>query len=176
MAGAGLVSLLALSAPVDDNGRLGAGGATGPVLAAGLPSFTNLPAGWPGPLPDLATEWEFKVWKLVFQHCERFGLPEQALVMYKVLWEESRLLPGVRSSCGRYHGIGQFTKSTFARNVVAMKRLGLLAETAVFTPMNPEHAIEVMAWMWSQGYEEHWGPYRRVVRQLARARASEPVN
>jgi hypothetical protein len=49
-----------------------------------------------------------------------------------------------------------------------MKRLGLFDENAVLSPMDPEHAVHVMAWMWSQGGQNQWGPAKRFLRQLAR--------
>ena len=113
---------------------------------------------------------------MVYAACQRYGITDQALAMYQVLWEESRLTSKVRSGCGRYHGISQFTPYTFRRNVEAMRRLGLIWGDEPWSAFNPVQAIEVMAWMWSQGYQDHWGPYRRVLRRLATARASERLN
>lgn len=141
-----------------------------------LPGFTTLPAGWPGEMPRLSTPAESDVWSIVYAACERHGILGEAVTMYHVLWEESRLTPKVRSSCGRYNGIGQFTRSTFRRNVESMRRLGLIQGDEEWSPFNPAQAIEVMAWMWSQGYHDHWGPYRRVVRRLARARTAAILN
>ncbi len=175
LAGLSLVSLISLALPQDGVGR--------PSVAIPLPSpsldpnlpFSTLRPGWPGPVPDLANEAEERAWTLVARQCERFGIPDQALAMYHVLWEESRCLPHVRSASGRYHGIGQFVRSTFRVNVRRMKELGLISEASRYSPMNPEQAIEVMAWMWSQGYPDHWGPYRRVSRRLAAAARQKPV-
>ena len=145
--------------------------AEGPALLtpSQLPGFSTLPAGWPGPSPDLRTRDENGVWSMVHSACARHGILDEAVTMYHVLWEESRLTPKVRSSCGRYYGIGQFTLSTFRYNVEAMRRLGLIWGDDHWTPYDPAQAIEVMAWMWSQGYHGHWGPYRRVARRLAAA-------
>ena len=96
--------------------------------------------------------------------------------MYQVLWEESRLTPAVRSACGRYFGIGQFTRSTFRHNVEVMRRLGLIWGDEEWSPYDPAQAIEVMAWMWSRGFHDHWGPYRRVMRRMGTARTSARLN
>ena len=175
LAGAGLASVLALGSPTDGGN---AARAVVPILVAPavLPGFSTLPAGWPGPVPDLTTPREADVWAMVHAACRRHGIPEQAYAMYQVLWEESRLFPGVRSGCGRYYGISQFTRSTFRANVCEMRHLGLVWGDEEWSPMNPAQAIEVMAWMWSQGYHDHWGPYRRVVRRIATAQASARLN
>lgn len=57
-----------------------------------------------------------------------------------------------------------------------MRRLRLIWGDEEWSPFNPVQAIEVMAFMWSRGYHDHWGPYRRVVRQQARALASASLN
>lgn len=174
IAGAGLASVLAFAVP------LAGGGATadGPELLppAVVPGYTTLPAGWPGEAPVLKTPTEAETWSIVHAACRRHGILEQAVTLYNVLWEESRLVPRVRSSCGRYYGISQFTRSTFRYNVEAMRRLGLIWGAGEWTPDDPVQAIEVMAWMWSQGYHDHWGPYRRVVRRLANAGGAARLN
>ena len=175
IAGAGLASVLALGVPTDGSGRVSAGG---PALLnpATLPGFSTLPAGWPGPAPALRTSFEADIWSTVHAACQRHGILEEAVTMYHVLWEESRLTSGVTSPCGRYYGIGQFTPSTFRHNVGVMRRLGLIWGDEEWSPFEPAQAIEVMAWMWSQGYHDHWGPYRRVIRKLASARTSSRLN
>ena len=175
LAGAGLASVLAFGIPMDGSGGVHAGG---PLLLPRpqIPDYTTLPAGWPGPVPTLSTRAENDTWTMVFAACRRYGIPDEAYTMYKVLWEESRLTPQVRSSCGRYYGISQFTLSTFRYNVDAMRRLGLVWGDDEWSPFNPVQAIEVMAWMWKQGYHDHWGPYRRVVRRLALADGAARLN
>lgn len=165
IAGAGLASVLAFGLPMDGNGRTNAGA---PALLdpAMLPGFSTLPVGWPGVVPDRKTPREDDTWSMVFAACERYGIAGEAVTMYRVLWEESRLMPEVRSPCGRYYGIGQFTRSTFRANVEAMRRLGLIWGGEKWSPFDPAQAIEVMAWMWSRGFHDQWGPYRRVLRQL----------
>lgn len=96
--------------------------------------------------------------------------------MYHVLWEESTLRGNVTSPCGRYYGIGQFTLSTFRESVEKMRRLRLIWGDEEWSPLDPVQAIEVMAFMWSRGYHDHWGPYRRVVRRQARALAAASLN
>lgn len=175
LAGAGLASVLAFGVPLD--GGSGAS-ALGPELLAPAPDsgFTTLPDGWPSATPKLGSRLEADTWTMVYAACRRHGILDQAVTMYHVLWEESRLTAGVRSSCGRYDGIGQFTRSTFRYNVEAMRRIGLIWGDGEWSPFNPVQAIEVMAWMWSRGYHDHWGPYRRVVRKLATAGAAARLN
>ena len=175
IAGAGLASVLAFGVPADGSSRASAGG---PVLLnpAMLPGFSTLPAGWPGLVPELEGPVEIDVWSTVYAACERYGILDEAVTMYQVLWEESRLTPAVRSACGRYFGIGQFTRSTFRHNVEVMRRLGLIWGDGDWSPNDPAQAIEVMAWMWSQGFHDHWGPYRRVSRRLAAARTAARLN
>ena len=153
-------------APIEGYGRSASGGAALPAPEE-LPGFTTLPAGWPGEVPELRTGREIDVWGLVHAACVRHGIPGEALTMYHVLWEESRLGAGVSSPCGRYHGIGQFTHSTFRESVARMRRLGLIWGDDEWTPFDAAQAIEVMAFMWSRGGHDHWGPYRRVVRRLS---------
>ena len=175
IAGASLASVLALCVPIDGSSGVKAGGPN-VVTPAQLPGFTTLPAGWPDPVPELKGPHQEDVWALVHAACSRYGIADQAVAMYHVLWEESRLTPQVRSGCGRYNGISQFSPYTFRRNVAAMRRLGLIWGNEEWSPFDPSQAIEVMAWMWSQGYQNHWGPYRRVLRRLATARAAERLN
>lgn len=174
-AGAGLASVLAFGIPMDGSAGVRAGGPA-PLTPAQVPGLTRLPAGWPGPMPDLSGPLATDVWSLVWASCERHGIVDEAVTMYHVLWEESRLIPEVRSASGRYHGIGQFTLSTFRYNVRAMRRLGLIWGPEEWSPMNAAQAIEVMAWMWSRGYHEHWGPYRRVTRRLGTDRTASRLN
>lgn len=175
LAGAGLASVLAFGVPID-----GGDGATavGPELLNPVrdPGFSTLPEGWPGATPSLGSRREADAWTIVYAACRRHGIVDQAVTMYNVLWEESRLTAKVRSSCGRYFGISQFTRSTFRYNVEAMRRIGLIWGTEEWSPYNPVQAIEVMAWMWSRGYHDHWGPYRRVARRLANAGAEARLN
>lgn len=175
IAGAGLVSVLSFGAPTDGNGHLSAGGPAflNPSM---LPGFSTLPAGWPGLVPDLKSPLEAEVWSTVYDACEKYGIVDDALAMYHVLWEESRFTPQIRSACGRYFGIGQFTRSTFRQNVAVMRRLGLIWGDEEWSPTDPAQAIEVMAWMWSQGFHEHWGPYRRVSRRLANEKVANRLN
>ncbi len=154
------------------------GGESGLALVPrGLPgprAFSTLPAGWPAPSPAVASDAEARVWSLVWNSCERYGISDQALAMYGVLWEESRCKAGVRSPCGRYFGIGQFAPSTFRQNVQEMERRGLIPRDSGFSPFNDEQAIQVMAFMWSEGYERHWGPYQRVAKRVARRLPNVP--
>ena len=169
----GIVGLFALALPIGGSRSGDLSASSSPVSAPGLselppgwPVLSALPAGWPGPTPEVDDEHSLTVWNTVFQQCQRFMIAERAIAMYHVLWEESRLQPGVVSPNGMYEGISQFLPSTFRRNVRAMKRLGVVPQDADYSPFEPGQAIEVMAWMWSQGYSSHWGPYQKVARRL----------
>lgn len=172
-AGAGLAAFLTLGTPIDGSGRLSAG--------LSIPTLPQPPSRDPADerlnlvgafsafrSPEPGSEDESRAWELVAGACERYGIGGKALVMYRVLWEESRLDPGAVSPDGRYHGIGQFTLQTFRWALCLMKGRGLIPETAQWSPYDPANAIEVMAFMWSEDLEPHWGPYRRVIQRLQR--------
>jgi hypothetical protein len=106
------------------------------------------------------------LWGLVKRYSEKYRVQDDAVKIYRVIFEESRFLDSVRSRGGEYLGMCQFRPSTFNYNVKAMKELMLLPKDVRFSPFNPEHAIHVMTWMWSRGYKDHWGPTRRVERQV----------
>jgi hypothetical protein len=106
------------------------------------------------------------LWELVKRYTLKYRIPDQAAKIYKVIFEESRFTDDVRSEGGEYLGMCQFKPSTFYQNVREMKALMLLPRNVRFSPFNPEHAIHVMTWMWSQGYKDHWGPTRFVERQV----------
>ena len=171
LAGAGLASVLAFAIPLDGGAGLNAGGPILPAPAQ-IPELTTLPAGWPGAVPELGNATAARIWSLVHAACTRHGIPDEAIAMFNVLWEESSFRPAVSSSCGRYHGISQFTLSTFRESVGKMRRLDLVWGDAPWSPFDPAQAIEVMAFMWSRGGHNHWGPYRRVARRLERAAAA----
>jgi hypothetical protein len=175
LAGAGLASVLALGVPMDGSGRVSAGGDEA-FAPNRLPGFTVLPAGWPDPSPELKDVRESDIWSTVQAACAKYGISDEAVTMFLVLWEESRFAPRARSECGRYHGIGQFTHSTFRWSVERMRRLGLIWGEDEWSPLVPAQAIEVMAWMWSRGDHNHWGPYRRVVGRLAASEVAERPN
>lgn len=175
LAGAGLASVLAFGIPMDGSGGVRAGGPVAPAPDQ-EPDLTTLPPGWPGPVPEIGDAHAAGIWSMVHAACLRHGIVDEAVTMFHVLWEESRLTPEVKSPCGRYHGIGQFTLSTFRYNVRAMRRLGLIWGDEEWSPFDPAQAIEVMAYMWSRDYHDHWGPYRRVVRRLAAESASARLN
>ncbi len=171
----GIAGLFALSFPVGGSRSGDLSASIAPVSAPGLstlpegwPKLSPLPLGWPGPVPEVDDEHSLKIWNVVARQCEKFGITDAAITMFHVLWEESRLQPEAISPSGHFEGVSQFLGSTFRRNVRAMKRLGLVAEDAKYSPLDPDQAIEVMAWMWSQGHTNHWGPYRRVAQRIDR--------
>jgi hypothetical protein len=147
-----------------------------PEGPAHLPVPVNLSKGdLPRPkIPALRNERERAAWELVSRYCGVYGIEEKAPLLFGVIRTESACLPEVVSPCGRYHGLCQFTRGTFDASVRRMKRLGLLNEEVSFSPMDPEHAVHVMAWMWSQGGHGHWGPARKFFRQLARTPKTSP--
>jgi hypothetical protein len=175
LAGAGLASVLAFAVPLDGSAGVSAGGPVLPAPAE-LPNLTILPDGWPGALPELRNARQADIWALVSAACRRHGIPDEAVTMYHVLWEESSFRPQVSSSCGRYHGISQFTLSTFRESVGKMRREKLIWGDEAWSPFDPVQAIEVMAFLWSRGSHEKWGPYRRVARRLAPSAASASLN
>ncbi|MBL8111573.1 MAG: hypothetical protein JNK60_01720 [Acidobacteria bacterium] len=183
-----LASFLALAVPVDSNRQSRAGAESLAPLppnddvstdlggpSYGTARFTTLKAGWPAAAPELANDDENRAWELVFKHCERYGIEDKALLMFRTIWHESRCQSGAKSRCGRYYGIAQFVKSTFTKNVKKMKALGYVAPDAAYSPLDTDQAMEVMAFMWSQGYERHWGPYARHAKRWAKEMASRPV-
>lgn len=135
-----------------------------------LPSPFGLSSGGASPLavPTLRNDRERAAWELVARYCGKYGIEEKAPFLFGVIYQESRCFPDVVSPCRRYFGMCQFTQKTFRASVGRMKRLGLLDQDATLSPMEPEHAVHVMAWMWSQGGYGHWGPAKRILRQLAR--------
>lgn len=108
---------------------------------------------------------------LVEHYAARYGVPGLVQDMVWVIHEESRRFPEARSRSGRYVGLCQFMPATFRANVRAMKKAGLLDPAESCSPLDPEDAINVMAWMWSRGLQDQWGPWRRLT--LARAGTPE---
>jgi hypothetical protein len=147
-----------------------------PEGPAHLPVPVNLSAGdFPRPkAPVLRNERERVAWELVSRYCGMYGIEEKAALLFGVIRIESACFPEVVSPCGRYHGLCQFTRGTFNASVRRMKSLGLLEEEASFSPMDPDHAVHVMAWMWSHGGHRHWGPARKFFRKLAHAPKAPP--
>lgn len=121
--------------------------------------------------PEFRSERDRWVWELISRYAELYGVEDKAPLIFGVIRTESGFRPEAVSPCRRYYGMCQFTRSTFAMAVGQMKRLGLLHQNAVLDPMDPDHAVHVMTWMWSQGLHNHWGPARRFFRKLAREQA-----
>ncbi len=128
------------------------------VLAAGLSVHAADPIGPPAPTRLDAGQ----VRVLVDRFTTEYGIPQHAAAIARVIRMESRGFAAVRSKNGRYVGMCQFMPHTFAINVAAMKKAGLLPDDQAFSPLNPEHAVQVMVWMWSQGLHRQWGPARRM--------------
>ncbi len=108
---------------------------------------------------------------LVERYAARYGVPHLVHDMLWVIHEESRRFPEARSRSGRYVGLCQFMPATFKANVRAMKDAGLLDSSDLCSPLDPDDAINVMAWMWSRGQQDQWGPWRRLT--LARSGTPE---
>ncbi len=119
--------------------------------------IVKTPAIVPRPRMRLSDE---EIRTLVARYTERYSIPELAGPMARVIHAESRGFEAVRSPNGRYVGLCQFMPRTFRANVAAMKRAGLLDPDEGLSPLDPEDAVNVMAWMWSQGYSDQWGPAR----------------
>jgi hypothetical protein len=128
------------------------------ILATGLSVRAADPAGQTHPSRLDADQ----VRALVERYTSQYGIPQHATAIAKVIHMESRGFTAVRSKNGLYVGMCQFMPRTFAVNVEAMKKAGLLPADQTFSPLNPEHAIQVMVWMWSQGLCRQWGPARRM--------------
>jgi hypothetical protein len=128
------------------------------VLAAGLSVQAADPTGKASPSRLDAGQ----IRTLVERYACQYDIPQHATSIAKVINLESRGFTAVRSKNGLYVGLCQFMPHTFAVNVDAMKKSGLLPADQTFSPLNPEHAIQVMVWMWSQGLHRQWGPARRM--------------
>lgn len=135
-------------------------------LAAGLSLHGQVLKASTDPLPLRLTPAEVRI--LVDRYAALYHIPEEAEVIAKVIWMESRGHARVKSRSGRYHGLCQFMPATFRANVAAMKRLDLLDGKTTYSPFDPEHAVHVMVWMWSQGQWRQWGPARRMVQRKTR--------
>ena len=109
---------------------------------------------------------------LVQRYTERYKIPEMADPMVRVIHAESRGFEAATSRGGRYVGLCQFMPKTFRANVAAMKQAGVLDPEDDFSPLDSEEAVNVMAWMWSQGYYDLWGPARHM--DLAQLRTDPP--
>jgi hypothetical protein len=154
------------------------------AVALGVLVFVPASGTWKFPVPDpgprvaylsaatspdrkalpLQNAGDKTVWRLVRKYTRKYDIADQAHTMFRVIYEESRFFKNVQSDCGRYIGICQFTPSTFYANVEAMRDRMLIPKNVSLTPFNPEDAIQVMAYMWSRGYKDHWGPTRWIDR------------
>jgi|WetSurMetagenome_2_1015567.scaffolds.fasta_scaffold04744_5 hypothetical protein len=128
------------------------------VLAAGLSVHAADPTGKASP-SRLDVE---QIRQMVERYACQYDIPQHASSIAKVIHLESRGFTAVRSKNGLYVGLCQFMPHTFVVNVDAMKKAGLLPADQTFSPLNPEHAVQVMVWMWSQGLQRQWGPARRM--------------
>lgn len=129
------------------------------VLAAGFAVHAATPPSAPAPRTRLKAS---QIRAIVEQYASRYGIPDRAEVIARVIHLESSGYPAARSKCGRYVGLCQFMPHTFRANVDAMKRAGLLDPAGTYSPLDPDQAIHVMVWMWSQGLWHQWGPARRM--------------
>lgn len=142
-------------------------------LAAGLSLHAQHPAA-PAVSPPLRLS-SAEIRSLVDRYAVLYGIPDQAELIARVIHMESRGYAAARSRSGRFRGLCQFMPRTFRVNVAAMKRSGLLDSQATYSSLNPEHAVQVMVWMWSQGHMRQWGPARRLVMAKARPIQGPPL-
>ena len=116
--------------------------------------------------PLLRGDLEVQAWELVRKYTEKYDIPEKAHMLFRVIRTESNCRPQAVSKGKRYLGICQFTQRTFDHAVAGMKREGIFMAADEISPFDPDHAIQVMAWMWCQGMERHWGPVRRMNKKI----------
>jgi hypothetical protein len=112
---------------------------------------------------------------LVDRYADLYGIPDQSAAIVRVIHMESSGFATVKSPSGRYYGLCQFMPCTFNAYVEIMKKSGLLETGASYSPFNPEHAIQVMVWMWSQGEQLQWGPARRILTARTRPVQGPPL-
>ncbi len=124
--------------------------------------------------PRLVGPGRGAVVRWVNQYAKKYGIAHHAPFLLDVIRQESGYFSNVVSPCGRYLGMCQFTPSTFEANVRAMKAQGLVPSAARFSPLDAEQSVQVMAWMWSQGFVNHWGPAARALQRMAAAPSPRP--
>ena len=142
-------------------------------LAAGLSLNAKNPAAPTVPQPKRLSCGE--VQSLVDRYAALYGIPDQSAAIVRVIHMESRGLTTAKSNSGRFLGLCQFMPRTFRAYVEAMKKSGLLDAGTTYSPLNPDHAVQVMVWMWSQGHMMQWGPARRVLMAQARPVQGPPL-
>ena len=125
------------------------------------------------PVPKRLNSAEIRL--LVDRYTALYGIPDRSEAIVRVIHMESSGFTAVKSPSGRFHGLCQFMPCTFRAYVEAMKKSGLLDAGATYSPLNPEHAVQVMVWMWSQGHMMQWGPARRVLMATARPIQGPPL-
>lgn len=142
-------------------------------LAAGL-SLRAQTSAAPADLPPKRLN-HMEIRSLVDRYADLYKIPDQSAAIVRVIHMESSGFATVKSPSGRYYGLCQFMPRTFKAYVEIMKKSGLLEAGATYSPFNPEHAIQVMVWMWSQGEQLQWGPARRILKAQARPVQGPPL-
>ena len=142
-------------------------------LAAGLSLNAQTPAARTIPPPKRLSYGEIQ--SLVDRYAALYGIPDQSAAIVREIHMESSGFTTVKSPSGRFYGLCQFMPCTFRAYVEAMKKFGLVDAEAIYSPLNPEHAIQVMVWMWSQGEQLQWGPARRILMAKARPVQGPPL-
>ncbi len=142
-------------------------------LAAGLSMNAQTPTAKTIPPPKRLSCEEIQ--SLVDRYATLYGIPHQSAAIVRVIHMESRGLATAKSPSGRFLGLCQFMPRTFKAYVEIMKSSGLLDAEVTYSPFNPEHAIQVMVWMWSQGEQLQWGPARRILMAKARPVQGPPL-
>ena len=142
-------------------------------LAAGLSLNAQTPAAPSVPRPKRLSSEEIR--SLVDRYADLYGIPDQSDAIVRVIRMESRGIATAKSPSGRFLGLCQFMPRTFRAYVETMKSSGLLDAEVQYSPFNPEHAIQVMVWMWSQGEQLQWGPARRILMAKAKPVQGPPL-
>lgn len=142
-------------------------------LAAGLSLHAQTPDAPTVSRPKRMTCEEIQ--SLVDRYATRYGIPDQSAAIVRVIHMESSGLTTAKSPSGRFLGLCQFMPRTFRAYVEAMKKSGLLDAETAYSPLNPDHAVQVMVWMWSQGHMMQWGPARRILMAKARPVQGPPL-
>jgi hypothetical protein len=112
-----------------------------------------------------------EVKEIVNKYTNKYDIQECTDSIVLVIRKESNGYADVISKNGKYYGMCQFIPRTFRVNVSKMVKAGLLDPDVTYSPLNPDHAVHVMVWMWSQGYHRQWGPARRMEIVIAKRHA-----
>ena len=100
------------------------------------------------------------------KYAAKYGIIKQVKNICKVINAESRGFTAAAGHKGRYVGMCQFMPRTFRAYVKKMVDAGVLDIRKSYSPMNPDDAVNVMVWMWSEKEYAQWGPARKIRREI----------